>query len=119
MNRFAMKFLQDWKEQPERKPLVIRGARQVGKSSLARMFGNSNFDNIIEVNFEEDQKAAGYFKTHSPAKTIALLEADKSATIQPGNTLLFLDEIQAAPEVLASLRYFYEQLPHLHIIAAG
>ena len=119
MYRFAMEFLKSWKEQSDRKPLVIRGARQVGKSSLARMFGDSNFDNIIEVNFEEDQKAAGYFKTHSPAKTIALLETDKSATIQPGKTLLFLDEIQAAPEVLASLRYFYEQIPQLHIIAAG
>ena len=78
MYRFAMKFLQNWKEQSDRKPLVIRGARQVGKSSLARMFGDSSFANIIEVNFEEDQKASGYFKTHSPVKTIALLEADKS-----------------------------------------
>ncbi|MCF7957557.1 MAG: AAA family ATPase [Phycisphaerae bacterium] len=119
MYRFAMKFLQDWKEQPDRKPLVIRGARQVGKSSLARMFGDSYFDNIVEVNFEEDQKAAGYFRTHSPSKTIALLEADQSTNIKPGKTLLFLDEIQAAPEVLASLRYFYEQMPQLHIIAAG
>jgi len=119
MYRFAMKFLHDWKEQPDRKPLVIRGARQVGKSSLARMFGDAYFDTIVEVNFEEDPKAAGYFKTHSPSKTIALLEADQLTDIKPGRTLLFLDEIQAAPEVLASLRYFYEQMPQLHIIAAG
>lgn len=119
MYRFAMKYLQSWKEQPDRKPLVIRGARQVGKSSLARMFADSSFENIFEVNFEEDKKAAGYFNTQSPAKTIALLETDKSVTIKPGKTLLFLDEIQAAPEVLASLRYFYEQMPQLHIIAAG
>jgi hypothetical protein len=119
MYRFAMKFLQDWKEQPDRKPLVIRGARQVGKSSLAKMFGDLCFDNFVEVNFEEDQKAAGYFSTHSPSKTLALLEADQLTDIKPGRTLLFLDEIQAAPEVLASLRYFYEQMPQLHIIAAG
>ena len=119
MYRFARKLLQDWKAQPDRKPLVIRGARQVGKSSLARMFGDSYFDNIVEVNFEEDQKAAGYFRTHSPSKTVALLEADQLTDIKPGKTLLFLDEIQAAPEVLASLRYFYEQMPQLHIIAAG
>ena len=119
MYRFAMKFLHDWKEQPDRKPLVVRGARQVGKSSLARMFGDAYFDTIVEVNFEEDPKAAGYFKTHSPSKTIALLEADQLTDIKPGRTLLFLDEIQAAPEVLASLRYFYEQMPQLHIIAAG
>ncbi len=119
MYRFAMKFLEDWKQQSGRKPLVIRGARQVGKSSLARMFAKSHFDNIIEINFEEDLKASGYFKTHSPTKTIALLETDKTTTINPGKTLLFLDEIQAAPEVLASLRYFYEQVPQLHIIAAG
>jgi predicted AAA+ superfamily ATPase len=119
MYRFAMKFLQDWKEQSDRKPLVIRGARQVGKSSLARMFGDSDFDNIVEINFEEDQKAAGYFKMNSSSKTIALLEADQLTDIKPGKTLLFLDEIQAAPEVLASLRYFYEQMPQLHIIAAG
>lgn len=119
MHRFAMKFLQDWKVQPDRQPLVIRGARQVGKSSLARMFGDSYFDNIVEVNFEQDQKAAGYFRPHSPAKTVSLLEADQLTDIKPGRTLLFLDEIQAAPDVLASLRYFYEQMPALHIIAAG
>ncbi|MBN1436544.1 MAG: ATP-binding protein [Sedimentisphaerales bacterium] len=119
MYRFAMKSLQDWKDQPDRKPLVIRGARQVGKSSLARMFGDSHFDNVVEINFEQDQKSAGYFKTHSPTKTIALLEADQSTDIKPGKTLLFLDEIQAAPKVLASLRYFYEQMPKLHIVAAG
>lgn len=119
MYRFAMKFLEDWKDQSDRKPLVIRGARQVGKSSLARMFGDSCFDSIVEVNFEEDLKAAGYFRTNSPSKTIGLLEADQSTEIKPGKTLLFLDEIQAAPEVLASLRYFYEQMPELHIVAAG
>lgn len=64
MYRFAIKFLHDWKQQSDRKPLVIRGARQVGKSSLARMFGDSYFDNIVEVNFEEDQKAAGYFSDY-------------------------------------------------------
>ena len=93
MYRFAMKFLQDWKEQPDRKPLVIRGARQVGKSSLARIFGDSCFDSIVEVNFEEDLEAAGYFKMNSPSKTVGLLEADQLTEIKPGRTLLFLDEI--------------------------
>lgn len=119
MHRTAIKFLLDWKDQPDRKPLVIRGARQVGKSSLARMFGESYFDNIVEVNFEENQKAASYFNINCPSKTVALLETDQLTNIKPGKTLLFLDEIQAAPEVFASLRYFYEQMPQLHIIAAG
>ena len=90
MYRFAMEFLKSWKEQPDRKPLVIRGARQVGKSSLARMFGNSNFDNIIEVNFEEDQKAAGYFKTHSQPKPSPCLRLTNRQPFSQAKRFFFL-----------------------------
>lgn len=119
MYRSAIQFLREWKDRPDRKPLVIRGARQVGKSYLARMLANECFENLVEIDFEQDRQAARLFEGHCPKKTIALLEAAHLTSINPGRTLLFLDEIQAAPEVFASLRYFYEQMPELHIVAAG
>ncbi len=119
MKRQALKYLNDWKDSSNRKPIVIRGARQVGKSYLARLFGNSNFDNLIEVNFENDIGVHNCFKDLQPKETIDFLQTKFKQRIIPGKTLLFLDEIQALPIVLAKLRYFYEQLPELHIIAAG
>ncbi|WP_299983273.1 AAA family ATPase [Desulfobacula sp.] len=101
-----------------RKPLVIRGARQVGKSYLVSMFAEQNFSNFIEINFEKDQEVISLF-SGTPEKIIKLLELRYNKIIDIENTLLFLDEIQAAPEVFAKLRYFYEDLPGLHIIAAG
>jgi predicted AAA+ superfamily ATPase len=101
-----------------RKPLVIRGARQVGKSYLVSMFAEQNFSDFIEINFEKDQEVISLF-SGTPEKIIKLLELRYNKIIDIENTLLFLDEIQAAPEVFAKLRYFYEDLPGLHIIAAG
>jgi len=117
--RDASRFLSEWKDRPDRKPLVIRGARQVGKSTLARIFADTHFENLVEVNFEQDREAARFFEAHSPEKTVALLESSHQTSITPGRTLLFLDEIQAAPEVFARLRYFQEQMPRLHVVAAG
>lgn len=119
MRRIATGYLKNWQVRADRKPLIIRGARQVGKSYLVRMFAAECFDQLVEVNFEQDRQMAGYFTNQSPQRIIALLEAALFKPITPGKTLLFLDEIQAAPEVLASLRFFYEQMPQLHIIAAG
>lgn len=117
--RDSIRFLTEWKDRRDRKPLVIRGARQVGKSYLARMFADECFESLVEINLEQDRQAAGYFEGHTPGKTLALLEAAYRKPIKPGETLLFLDEIQAAPEVFASLRYFHEQIPELHVVAAG
>ncbi len=119
MKRQAIDILQEWKDRPNRKPLVIRGARQVGKSYLVRMFGKDFFDNIIEVNFETETWAEDLFARKNPIDTVAFLEAQYNQRINVGKTLLFLDEIQAGPKTLAALRYFYEQMPDLHIIAAG
>ena len=119
MERQALGTLKDWKTRPDRKPLVIRGARQVGKSYLVRMFGEQWFDDTIEINFETEVWAEGLFDRKSPADTVAFLEAHYKRRITSGKTLLFLDEIQAGPKVLPALRYFYEKMPDLHVIAAG
>lgn len=118
MYRTASDYLLKWKNRKRRKPLVIRGARQVGKSYLVSMFAEQNFSDFIEVNFERNPEMKSLF-TGTPEKIIKLLELKYNKKIDIENTLLFLDEIQAAPEVFAKLRYFYEEVPELHIIAAG
>ncbi len=119
MIRSAIKYLRDWKNDQNRKPLVIRGARQVGKTYLVRNFAQESFQQLIEINFEEKPEIASYFEEKEPDETLMLLEAHFRLDIQIGKTLLFLDEIQAAPKVFAKLRYFYEKIPQIHIIAAG
>lgn len=119
MRRFALEYLKNWKSKSSRKPLVIRGARQVGKTYLVRLFAKKYFDQMVEINFERDPEMASLFISKDPRKIVQLLELQYNISIQPGAALLFLDEIQAAPEVLVSLRYFYEELPELHVIAAG
>jgi len=119
MHRNALNDLVEWKDKPLRKPLVIRGARQVGKSHLVRMFAAAHFDNLVEVNFETASNLADLFTSNDPRLTVDRLELQFNTTITPGKTLVFLDEIQAAPAVFVALRYFYEQMPELHLVAAG
>ena len=119
MYRFAHEYLGDWKSRQNRKPLVIRGARQVGKTHLVRSFANEHFKHLLEINIERNPETASLFSSNNPAKIIQMLELQFDVPIQKGPTLLFLDEIQAAPKILASLRYFYEEIPQLHIVAAG
>ncbi|MEI7901931.1 MAG: AAA family ATPase [bacterium] len=119
MYRSAMEYLKEWKARGNRKPLVIRGARQVGKSHLVRDFAKLEFDTFAEVNLDEDLTVVPYFDKPDPLETLRLLELHFERSLEPGKTLLFLDEIQAAPQLLAKLRYFYEKLPGLHVIAAG
>lgn len=119
MHRFALDYLKAWKSKANRKPLIIRGARQVGKSYLAHGFGTENFHNIAELNFERDMELASLFASKDPKKIIQLLELRLNTSIQAGKTLLFLDEIQSAPSVLSTLRYFHEEMPDLHVMAAG
>lgn len=119
MYRQALDYLREWKTRSLREPLVIRGARQVGKSYLVRRFSELEFSNLLELNLEFDPTDASLFMNRKPDQTVALLEAKYQVRITPGETLLFLDEIQAVPELLAALRYFHEQLPGLHVIAAG
>ena len=119
MYRFALDDLKVWARQTPHKPIVLRGARQVGKSFLVRMLAETCFDSLAEVNFEQRSDMTELFASKQPDRIVSLLEIRLGQTIVPGKTLLFLDEIQAAPEVFATLRYFYEKLPELHVIAAG
>lgn len=119
MYRFASEYLKKWELSKRRKPLVIRGARQVGKTYLVRAFAGEHFDRLLEINFEQEPDIALLFSSNKPHKIIQLLELQFNIPISGGKTLIFLDEVQAAPEVLGSLRYFYEEIPEQYIIAAG
>ena len=120
MKRFAIKELEKWQNSPRRKPLIIEGARQVGKTWLVKEFASTHYKNLVYVNFEEQIYLRDLFKTDFDTNRI--LTAIKAAThenIYPGETLIFLDEIQDAENGLTSLKYFCENEPQLHIVAAG
>ncbi len=119
MKRLLFKDLLAWKSSEFRKPLILRGARQVGKTHLVREFGKT-FSNCVEINFEEFPAAKAIFDQHlNPELLIRDLSLLIEQTIVPGKTLLFLDEIQEAPLAITALRYFYEKMPQLHVISAG
>ena len=119
MKRNTYKYLKDWKNSKNRKPLVIRGARQVGKTWIVREFGKVEFENMIEINFDKNQTIADLFLLADVNTILRSLELELNIDIHVGKTLLFLDEIQSAPKILSRLRYFYEDIPDLHVIAAG
>jgi predicted AAA+ superfamily ATPase len=119
MYRQHISYLSQWLKEKHRKPIVIRGARQVGKSTLVRLLSEQSELELVELNFERNPELTSLFKSNDPAKITNLVSLQTGKTIQPGYTLLFLDEIQAAAEAIVSLRYFYEELPELHILAAG
>lgn len=119
LKRKEIKCLQDWAKQSPRKPIVIRGARQVGKSTLVREFARKSTFSLVEINFERNPEYRKAFASRDPAEILVTLNLLTGETITAGDTLLFLDEIQAAPEALAALRYFYEEMPELHVAAAG
>ena len=119
MERKALDVLIEWKARANRKPLIIRGARQVGKTELVRIFARREFVSLIEINFDEYPQKASLFSDDDIQNVLRFIEIDANQKIVPGKTLLFLDEIQSAPMVLARLRYFYEKMPALHVICAG
>jgi len=120
MLRYRQLDLDRWIKAPSRKPLVLRGARQVGKSYLARSWGEANFRAVIEVNLERRPELADGFADNDPRAILRRLEVVLGRGIPgDGSALLFLDEIQSAPQVLAKLRWFAEELPGLPVIAAG
>ncbi len=119
MKRNIEKKFDTWKQKNRRKPLLLRGARQVGKTYIVRQFGKK-FNRYSEINFELTRDARDIFKADlKPARIIQDLALLTKNKIIPGETLLFLDEIQEAPEAIKALRYFYEEMPELHVIAAG
>ena len=122
LKRAIDKELLDWKTSSIRKPLLLRGARQVGKSSTVREFGKQ-FENFVEINFEKDDLLFGinavFERGLDPKRICNELSFIYRKPIIPGQTLLFLDEIQACIPAISSLRFFYEEYPELHVIAAG
>jgi predicted AAA+ superfamily ATPase len=119
MKRKEEAYLTEWYRNPYRKPLIIRGARQVGKSTLVRMFCQKNNLQLVEVNFEQNQTLHTLFASNDPIKIIQSLEILQNVKIDAENSILFLDEIQANPAAILSLRYFFEKVPALAVIAAG
>jgi predicted AAA+ superfamily ATPase len=118
MIRFAHQSLESWSSRTSRKPLVVRGARQVGKTYLIRDFAKRSGFKLIEYNFDLQPEKSSLF-TKSPVESLKNLQADLGFRPQSGKHLLFLDEIQAAPELFATLRYWYEDCPEFHLIVAG
>jgi len=120
MKRLFEEKLYNWKISTSRKPLIVRGARQVGKTYSIEAFGRDNFKNVIKIDFEQTPSLKKIFDgDFDVAKIIELIEIEKDANIILGDTLLFFDEIQLCQRALMSLRYFYENFPGLHLIVAG
>ncbi len=119
MKRDLESYLQHWKKTSDRKPILLKGARQVGKSYLINDFGRE-FAGFLEVNFEFNPEFKTIFeKDLDPSRIIRDLSIKTGKKIVPGNFLLFFDEIQECPDAITSMRYFYERMPDLHVIAAG
>ena len=119
MNRLILKALTQWRHTSNRPVLLLRGARQVGKTWVIREFGRG-FPSFVEINFERDPVlASAFLPSLSPVEILSKLSAYTGKRIIPGETMLFLDEIQSCPAALRSLRFFYEEQPALHLIAAG
>ena len=120
MKRTIYKDLLKWKNNPNKKPLLLQGARQVGKTFIINQFGRNEYKNFIYLNFEQDINLHQFFKKQLiPEKIIEDLGIYLGQKIEAENTLLFFDEIQVLPEVLTSLKYFNEQASEFHIISAG
>src|SRR5260221_12874190 len=119
MKRLIDHYLDGWKQSPYRKPLLLRGARQVGKTYAVRQLGKT-YQSFVEINFEITRLARDIFERDlEPDRILQELFLITKKKIIPGQTLLFFDEIQQTPLALTALRYFYEKLPELHVIAAG
>lgn len=120
MKRKIYDYLLQWKEKADRKPLIVNGARQVGKTYILQEFGQQEYDNYVIVNLETDKALVEKFEESiTPRSLIQYLESAHSQRIIPGKTLIIIDEIQASERALTSLKYFCEQAPEFHVVAAG
>ena len=120
MKRKIFDSLIKWKNSDERKPLILNGARQVGKTYILEQFGKEHFENIVYLNLEIEGAVRDFIeKELSPRKIIQFLEVAKKQEITPDKTLIFFDEIQACERALTSLKYFCEQTPEYHVVSAG
>ena len=120
MKRFIMDNLIKWKNSSNRKPLILRGARQVGKTYILKEFGEDNYENVAYFNFDHDNGLADLFvNTKDPIRIIEQLILVNGKKIEPEKTLIIFDEIQECSDALNSLKYFYEETPEYHIVCAG
>jgi uncharacterized protein len=119
MKRDIYKALTEWKKSDNRRPLLIRGARQTGKTYIVEELGRLEFDEIITINFERNPEFKDIFNSNIPIEIIEKITLFTSQKPVPDKTLLFIDEIQECPSAIVSLRYFFEEMPELHVIAAG
>jgi len=120
MERFALTALSKWKKSKSRKPLIIQGARQVGKTWLMKEFGRREYDQVAYINFESSDSLKSIFREDfDVSRLITAFHIETGIRIQPGSTLIILDEIQEAERGITSLKYFCENAPQYHIIAAG
>ncbi|HQZ87651.1 MAG TPA: AAA family ATPase [Gammaproteobacteria bacterium] len=119
MERSLLSYLVSWINSEDRKPLIVRGARQVGKTWLVRHLASTCNKTLLEINFEKKLSLVSLFESNDPKHILLNLSAHFNQQIEPGNCLLFLDEIQAAPAIFSKLRWFAEDMPELPVIAAG
>ena len=120
MNRKSIEQLMRWKTDPERKPLIIKGARQVGKTWLMKEFGKTCYEDYVYLNFDEEESIKSIFeKNKDPHRIIELLSLLSGKKIFPEKTLIIFDEVQECPSALGALKYFMEKAREYHIIAAG
>ena len=119
MKRYTSDYLDQWAIEPNRKPLILRGARQVGKTWLIRDLAQRHGLKLIELNMERRPELADHFRSNNASRAISDLSADLGTSIPPDNSLLFIDEVQATPQLLPFLRWFREDMPELPVIAAG
>ena len=120
MKRNAIQDMINWKNDAERKPLVLRGARQVGKTWLMKEFGKNCYKDFAYFNFDEEDELKSIFEANkNPLRIIELLSMIRGEKILPGRTLIIFDEIQECPEALNALKYFKEKANEYHVIAAG
>lgn len=120
MYRSQIEKLIKWKENKNKKPLIIRGARQVGKTWLMREFGGKYYNNYAYINFDNNSRMAQLFSGDMDVdRIIQGLKIESKVNINAENTLIIFDEVQEVPNALTSLKYFYENAPEYNIVAAG
>ena len=119
LERKAYQKLTDWKNSDRRKPLIMNGARQVGKTWLLKEFGQREYDNVAYISCETDPVMQGAFTDFDVQRLIRVFSALTNEQITPGKTLIILDEIQEVSRAITSLKYFSEDAPQYHIAAAG
>jgi predicted AAA+ superfamily ATPase len=119
MFRHGYRYLETWLHSKSRKPLIVRGARQIGKSYTVREFAKNSKLKLVEINFEKDSRTREIFLTKNAAQILRWIELEHNINLQTESVLIFFDEIQEAPNLLQELRYFKEDFPSVPIIAAG